>query len=297
MATLYGKQITTLAATILQDQSSGGIQWPQTELFKYLHAGQRLIVMLKPDANPVNKSMQLAVGTKQQIPSTGMYLIDVTRNMGADGKTPGIAITPKPRQHLDEQRRTWHTLPAADEIEHFCFDERDPTRFYNFPPSSGQYVEIVFAEAPLECARLSRGNWSAGEDYDYADSVESTAGGQWFVCILEGKSGASEPSWNTENLGDITYDNECVWKYIGSEIVYTISLGDQYQDPLTDYILFRAWLKNAEYTENLNRATMHLQNCLMALGKSDQIESINDPNVSLLRRLLGQQAQGGSSEK
>ena len=95
-------------------------------------------------------------------------------------------------------------------------------------------------------------------------------------------------------MGDITYDNGCVWKYLGTSIVYTIALGDQYQDPLVDYILFRAWLKNVAYAENLQRATMHLQNYLMALGKADQVEAINDPNVGLLQRLLAQQHQGGN---
>lgn len=50
----------------------------------------------------------------------------------------------------------------------------------------------------------------------------------------------------------------------------SILVGDEYAEALLDYVLFRAFSKDADYVENSQRAIAHWQNFLMVVGKLDQ---------------------------
>ncbi|MCE3025731.1 DUF6682 family protein [Salinicola sp. DM10] len=58
-----------------------------------------------------------------------------------------------------------------------------------------------------------------------------------------------------------------------------IRLPDSYAPCLTDYILFRAYSKDAEHAANLNRAQMHLQAVSTALGQKVEIDRALSPNA------------------
>ncbi|WP_144982910.1 phage adaptor protein [Halomonas sp. C22] len=59
----------------------------------------------------------------------------------------------------------------------------------------------------------------------------------------------------------------------------TIRLNDSYAPVITDYILYRAYSKDAEHAANLNRAQMHMQAYMGALGQKVEVARAISPNA------------------
>lgn len=219
MATITGKEIVDRAAIVLQDTT--GVRWPQTdELLLWLNDGQREIVLRKPDASATNEVVALVQGTLQSIPATGIQLLDVIRNMGVGGATPGRAITRIDREILDEQRPNWHSETASAETKHYMFDPRDPKHFFVYPPQHATpgKVTMVYAASPTDLADL--------------------------------------------------------------ETTTVITLDDIYSGVLLDYILYRAYSKDADLTPTApQRAVSHYNAFLASLGAKGQIEQVVNPNA------------------
>lgn len=216
MATITGTNIIDRAAIVLQDTT--GVRWPQTdELLLWLNDGQREIVLRKPEAYAQNAVVSLAQGTKQSIPAAGIQLLDVIRNMGTGGATPGRAITRIDREILDEQRPDWHSETVSATTKHYMFDTRDPKHFYVYPPqhaTPGQ-VEMIYASSPDDLSAL-------------AD---------------------------------------------------TITLDDVYAGVLLDYILYRAYSKDADLSPSApQRAVAHYNSFLASLGAKGQVDKMINPN-------------------
>jgi hypothetical protein len=157
MGTITAGAVIDKAEIVIQDTTN--IRWPQTELLGWLNDGQREVVLHKPSASVINASVALTVGvTKQTIPAAGVQLIDVVRNMGSAGSTPGPAIRIVSREILDSQVPTWHAdANASGDIKHYMFDPRDPKTFYVYPkaPATAWFVELVYASSPVDCATIS----------------------------------------------------------------------------------------------------------------------------------------------
>jgi hypothetical protein len=214
--TVAVNDIVDKAEIILQDTTN--TRWPASELIGWLNDAQLEIVLQKPEASITNESVAMTAGTKQSLPASGIQLIDVIRNMGAGGATPGNAIRIIDRKILDAQVPDWHlTAGAAAVIEHYMFDERDPENFYVYPPSDATtQIEIVYSSAPTTV--------TAGQN---------------------------------------------------------ISLADVYANCILDYILYRAYSKDADYAANSQRAVGHFKAFMTSLGKRDQVEVAFDPNTDM----------------
>ena len=79
--------------------------------------------------------------------------MNVTRNMGADGNTPGRAIRLVDRAVLDTQVPDWHASTPANEVMHYVFDPVNPKVFYVYPRvSSARQIEIVYSASPVDIA-------------------------------------------------------------------------------------------------------------------------------------------------
>lgn len=214
MPTITVNSIVEKAQIILQDTT--GVRWPNSELLGWLNDGQREIVLLKPNAFVKNQSVQLATGTKQALPADGVQLIDVVRNMGTDGATPGRATRIVTREILDSQTPDWHSSAASNVARHYTYTALDPKTFYVYPPqpsSNRGWVEIIYGAAP----------------------TEATLGG-------------------------------------------VITLDDIYQTVLVDYILYRAYSKDAEYAANQANAIKHQQAYMTALTGKFAAEGAANPN-------------------
>jgi len=149
MATLTAQNLIDRVKIILQDTTS--VRWAESELLTWLNDGQREVVLLKPDAYVKNQSLLLVSGTKQAIPSDGVMVVDVVRNMSTNGTTAGASIRIVSREILDSQVSSWHVDTASTTVKHYVFDPRDPKRFYVYPKSDGtNYVELIYSAAPAD---------------------------------------------------------------------------------------------------------------------------------------------------
>jgi hypothetical protein len=141
------------ASDIIQDQTN--VRWPQEELLRYLNDARREISIARPDLYATTSTVTLTGGgTRYALPSDGVRLIDVTRNMpsGAAGK----AIRVVEREILDAQKPDWHTETASAVVKHFMYDERNPRQYYVYPPATaGHQIEIVYGQTPTDISVLS----------------------------------------------------------------------------------------------------------------------------------------------
>lgn len=147
MGTITAGAIIDQAAVALSDVNN--IKWLRTELLSWLNAAQRQVILLQPHANSTRQSVQLAAGSRQSLPTGGWALLDVFRNMGTNGTTPGAAVRHVSRTHMDGFDPSWHAATAAATVKNFVYDEQDQTSFWVYPPNTGTgYVEIVYSKPP-----------------------------------------------------------------------------------------------------------------------------------------------------
>lgn len=119
---------------------------------RYLNSALRSLVLARPDSSVKTTAVQLTANTtKQSLPTEAFRLIDISRNMGTDGLSPGRIITPIDREVLDLTNRLWHQGTVRTYIDHFCYDNQNPRIFYVTPPVHGStavYVEMSYSWLP-----------------------------------------------------------------------------------------------------------------------------------------------------
>lgn len=219
--TTLASAVLSKAAIILQDVTN--VRWAISELLGWLNDGQQEIVLLLPEACTKTQTVVLSPGTRQALPTDGIRLIAITRNMGNAGNTPGRAVRVIDRAVLDAQLPNWHTDSASQTTMHYAFDSRNPKSFYVYPPqpSPAGHVEMVYSFSPTAVA-------------------------------------------NTD----------------------PITLDDIYVNALLDFILYRAYLKDAEYTQNAQRAQIHYETFLKSLGMKEPSDQSVEPVMGSSRPTL-----------
>ncbi|MBA4285466.1 MAG: hypothetical protein C0434_08045 [Xanthomonadaceae bacterium] len=146
MGTIAASVILNRAAKTLLDET--GVTWQPSELLDYLRAGINAVFLFKQDCSTRNVPHALAAGSKQAIPQDGTQALDVVRNLGPAGATPGAAIRQVERETLDRDDPNWHTA-TGPQVLHVTFDKRDPRTFYVYPRPPGAWsVELVYAAHP-----------------------------------------------------------------------------------------------------------------------------------------------------
>ena len=161
--TLTGANLLSRIKDILQDTTS--VRWPEAELLRYVNDAQREIVNYRPESSATTANVQLVTGTKQTLPSGGLRLIKVTRNMSdtSGGATGKRAIRIVNVDILNTQEPNWHDASAATgdaahgtNVKHYIFDEDDPKNYYVYPGVAGNaYVELVYSNSPTDLANTS----------------------------------------------------------------------------------------------------------------------------------------------
>lgn len=168
MATIKVIDIIDRAEEILQDPSN--VRWSQQTLLDYLNDAQREIVLYRPDANPVNQSFTLAQAAKQTLPTAGLRLLSLYKNLSPTTKP----ITNIQKKVLDDQIEDWYGTTSTN-VEHYVYDPYDPKIFYVYPhPSaSGHTVEIVYSSTPsnITISNFSTATTVIGVDDIYANAI------------------------------------------------------------------------------------------------------------------------------
>lgn len=155
MGTVTAKTIIDKAAIQLIDIA--GVRWTRAELLEWLNDGMRQIVLIQPSASSTTVSMLLSAGTRQTIPADGWLLLQIYRNMGTNGTTPGRAIRIVSREVLDGFNPNWHTDTAKAEVRNYIYDVQDQLAFYVYPPNTGtQYIELNYSAQPANLTAESQ---------------------------------------------------------------------------------------------------------------------------------------------
>lgn len=173
MADITIKHLLDQALELLQDVDTD--QFEYSTLIDWYNFGQRLIVSYIPDANAVVDTMKLASGSKQSIPVRGLGLINVYRNMGTDGETPGAAVIRATIEAVKAFDLNWAMATATSPVSNFMQDAMDKTIFYTYPPSDGTgYIELEFGQVPPIAVYDAAGVWEnlmVGVHEKYIDSL------------------------------------------------------------------------------------------------------------------------------
>lgn len=143
------------------------VRWPNAERIRWANDAMGAILNRKPGALAQRVVFPLAAGTYQALPANGSMLLDVVRNIGADGVAPGLPIRRTDRQLLDDSDPTWHTGKQKGSIKHFTYDDRTPKVFYVYPPAiAGTKVELLQAALPAPVAENDlTGIFDIGAEY------------------------------------------------------------------------------------------------------------------------------------
>lgn len=156
MANMTVRALLDMVEVILQD--SDNVNWDLTELLKWYNLACRQTVIYAPEANPIIEPVKLAAAAKHTIPAGGLALINIIRNMGTDGLTPGVAIFPSTVKILQAFEPDWNSATAAAAIDNFM-PETDRT-FYSYPPGDGTgYVEMEYSKVPTAVIYDAEGAW------------------------------------------------------------------------------------------------------------------------------------------
>jgi hypothetical protein len=231
---LTGTNLLSRVKDTLQDTSS--VRWTEAELLRYINDAQREIVNFIPEASAVTTNVQLVTGTLQTLPTNGLRLIKITRNMSGTGSATGKrAIRIVSSDILNTQEPDWHDPSVTGhathgtEVKNYIFDNDDPRKFYVYPGVAGNaYVEIIYSKNP-----------------DDLSSVSSN-----------------------------------------------IDIDDVYGNAIIDYVLYKAYLKDAEFAGNIQRSSTHYQLFLNSIGQGNTAKALVDPNQDVTTTFAPAQ-QGG----
>jgi len=224
MGKLTGTNIIDRARLTLQDSS--GVRWTDAELLIYINDAQREIVNFRPEATATHANLQLSTGTEQTLPSGGLRLIKVTRNMSgtASDATGAKSIRIVEEDLLNSIEPDWHdpTVTGSSAhgsiIKNYLFDPDDPKKFYVYPgvaSGSNAYVELIYSKLPTDLSSVSS----------------------------------------------------------------TIDLEDTYGNAILNFVLYRAYLKDAEFAGNQQRTATHYQLFIGSISGGGNAEAILDPNL------------------
>lgn len=127
-------------------------------LFDFLNAAVREVIVCRPEANAVTESVLLEPGLRQRIPRRRIHrssadaitLIELVRNMGEDGRTPGSHIIPAAPEILLSLGAFGGGRPHP--IDNYGYDRlTDNDTYIVYPPVPGGgdvWVEATYSAEP-----------------------------------------------------------------------------------------------------------------------------------------------------
>lgn len=146
------KASSVLDVAGFQLNDAGFTRWTEPELLIYISEGQREAGKLQPASTAKRASVKLTRGeTVHQLPVDSGVLIDIKRNMGNDGSSPGRPITIIDVETLNLVDVKRHEGRGKTVIKHFAYDPANSQEFETYPKASEAvdvYVEAVYSQIP-----------------------------------------------------------------------------------------------------------------------------------------------------
>lgn len=170
MPTVLMRDVLWRACTMMQDTKPQFYRHEEQDMVDAANDAQTAIAKFLPSACSRVDTVRLVPGTKQSIqaipmafckpgdgttplaPVIGSQVLDVSRNMGSDGLTPGVAIRIIPGKVQDAQDRNWHTS-AGTVVKAFIYDPATPRYFWVSPGAHATtpvWVDISYTAQPLK---------------------------------------------------------------------------------------------------------------------------------------------------
>jgi len=182
-ATTLVRKFLRDVCTTLQDISPQYSRWPEHELVTYGNYGQMAISKYLPQAGSAIDSVRLQPGTKQDFTkvlaadirpgdgstaadSYGISIMDISRNMGADGLTPGRVVRVSDRYTKDTNDPDWHSK-TGNVVREFLWDKNLPKIAHvipGVPVSPAVWVDLSWMKEPR---RIPAGGEPGAEIYKY----------------------------------------------------------------------------------------------------------------------------------
>lgn len=102
----------------------------------------------QPQSQTTTGLLQLDDGCKQILPQEAVKLLEVRNNISVDG-SEGAAITQTTLTEMDAAAPGWRTGTKKTAVRQFMFDDRDPKRFWVWPPViGGTLIDITYLRLP-----------------------------------------------------------------------------------------------------------------------------------------------------
>lgn len=142
-------EIMDKAAFFLADTENE--RWSRSFLLELVNDALRQVVLVRPDAAARIQAVQLTPGTRQSLPQGSGLLLDVIRNMGGDGQTPGATIRKSDGDSLDVIAPDRHMSAGTGSVEEYMYDLRTPLTYQVYPAvpdTPSVYVEIAHVAPP-----------------------------------------------------------------------------------------------------------------------------------------------------
>lgn len=166
---LRAAEVLRLVSGALQDLEPGmESRWPweggeddKIGLIDFLNDALREVAIYRPDAYAVTESIRLEPGMRQKLPCKRIHhsrqeattLIELVRNMGCDGETPGRAISAVDMGVL----LAWADMPkTAPVVDNFAYDRLTNKGLYYVYPAvpvdRDVWVEATYSAMPSQVA-------------------------------------------------------------------------------------------------------------------------------------------------
>lgn len=253
---------------VLQDTT--GVRWPVVEeLVLWINDAQREIALLKPDASAVNETVNLVAGTKQTIPSNGNRLLKVVRNVV--GTSPSSSIRLIDGNILDSQTPDWHSSSVSGAaahtttIKHYIYNDQNPRVFYVYPGALGTTVkvDIIYSANPAPVQALSAVSvWDSATSYETGNRVSYNS---------KVYQAASNSTNQTPDAEGSTF-----WNEVNG---YNLSIPDIFANAVMNYVLYMAYMKDAEFAGSAQRAANHYNLFQTSITGKAQIDTVTSPNA------------------
>jgi len=260
MGTVLVRDFFLGVATVLQDLNPQWRRWGEIELVRDANFGQRALATFLPPSCSRIDAIRLDPGTRQNLrlvvsgrvepgdgsDMRGIAFLGATRNMGADGITPGTVPSIVDSDTMDTSNPDWHTDTPDVTVIEIVADKTFPLDFYVSPPvhaSTPVWLEVKWLAEPKRLVAGPKG----AERY------------------VEGGAGANE----------------------------TLSIGDQYEIDLQNYVVAMALLKGSKNVQNLPKAQVHTQLFIQSINAQAQVYSGVSPALTALPFAAQVPAAGG----
>ncbi len=166
---MLARPIVTQVAGELNDPTF--VTWSEDDHISFINSARRQVILMRPDAYSVVESIQLTAGSsKHSLPAGRLRLLDVIRNMGSDGNTPGRAIRMIDRGSQDLYNRNWHKSDKAKTvIREVVYNDKYPRTFYTDPPAhatTNVYIEAAMSALPADIEDLDTDDILIPEIYE-----------------------------------------------------------------------------------------------------------------------------------